>query len=231
MQRVLVVEDDPVIADALRRRLEAEGFAVEVCHDGRVAVERFDDSVDLLVLDVMLPGLDGLEVCRRVQAQRPVPVLMLTARADETDRLIGLGVGADDYLTKPFSPRELVARVRALLRRVQRAEELARAKVSRSEQLDLGKGLMVDVGGRRVELSGQEVHLTRTEFDLLHALAQRPGRVVTREQMLAEVWAWPDPPTSGASRTVDSHVKTLRRKIGPERIRTVHGVGYALEPS
>ncbi|GAB3270548.1 response regulator transcription factor [Kineosporia babensis] len=218
-----MVEDDRVIADAVARRLEKEGFAVEVVHDGRAAVAAFHDGIDLLVLDVMLPGLDGLEVCRQVQAVRPVPVLMLTARADETDRLIGLGVGADDYLTKPFSPRELVARVRALLRRVERAEELARLRLSAA--LDLGNGLTMDVGARRVELDGHEVHLTRTEFDLLHTLARRPGNVVPREQLLAEVTDWPE---ARGSRAADSHVKALRRKLGAERIRTVQGVGYAL---
>ena len=213
-----------MIADAIARRLEKEGFAVEVSHDGRRAVETFHDGVDLVVLDVTLPGLDGLEVCRRVQAVRPVPVLMVTARAEEADRLIGLGVGADDYLSKPFSPRELVARVRALLRRVERAEELARR---RTRQLDLGGGLTLDVGARRVEQAGTEVHLTRTEFDLLHALARRPGEVVTREGLLAELWDWPE--AAKGSRAVDTHVKALRRKLGQERIRTVHGVGYALD--
>ncbi len=215
-----------MIADAVARRLEKEGFAVEVVHDGRIAVETFQagpDGIDLLVLDVMLPGLDGLEVCRQVQAVRPVPVLMLTAKADETDRLIGLGVGADDYLTKPFSPRELVARVRALLRRVERAEELARRRVAPT--LDLGNGLMVDVGARRVELDGQEVHLTRTEFDLLHVLARHPGHVVDRERLLSEALDWPD---ARGSRAADSHIKALRRKLGADRIRTVQGVGYAL---
>lgn len=220
-----MVEDDRVIADAVARRLGSEGFDVVTVHDGRVAVETFDATVDLVVLDVMLPGLDGLEVCRRVQAERPVPVLMLTARADETDRLIGLGVGADDYLTKPFSPRELVARVKALLRRVERAEELVRQRAA--VRLDLGGGLTVDVGARRVELDGAEVHLTRTEFDLLHALARRPGDAVARERLLAEVWDWADA-DPGASRAADSHVKALRKKLGADRIRTVQGVGYAL---
>ena len=224
---MLVVEDDLVIADAVARRLKSEGFAVDVVHDGRRAVEAFGQQTDALVLDVMLPGLDGLEVCRRVQAVRPVPVLMLTARADETDRLIGLGVGADDYLTKPFSPRELVARVRALLRRVDRAEELFRKR--QDQRLDLGGGLTVDLGARTVELNGEEVHLTRTEFDLLHALARRPGDVVDRDRLLTEVWDWPDPAGARASRAADSHVKALRRKLGAERIRTVQGVGYALD--
>ncbi len=232
--RILVVEDDRAIADAVTRRLVSEGFEVDAVHDGRAAVEAADRTAyDLAVLDVMLPGLDGLEVCRRIQAARPVPVLMLTARAEETDRIVGLGVGADDYLTKPFSPRELVARVRALLRRVERAAQLAAETAQAADagrRLELGAGLVLDPGARRVELGGAEVHLTRTEFDLLHALARRPGQVVRRDRLLAEVWAWPDAPaTAAASRTADSHVKALRRKLGRDRIRTVQGVGYALE--
>jgi DNA-binding response OmpR family regulator len=179
------------------------------------------------VLDVMLPGFDGLEVCRRIQQQRPVPVLMLTARDDEAEVLVGLGVGADDYLTKPFRMRELVARVAALLRRVERAEQLARAAVAEPHALFEVGGVRIDPGARRTWLDGEELHLTPTEFDLLGALASAPGQVLTRERLLAEVWGWDG--GAGATRTVDSHVKALRSKIGPERVRTVHGVGYALE--
>ena len=167
----------------------------------------------------MLPGYDGHEVCRRIQTDRPVPVLMLTARADETDVLVGLGVGADDYLTKPFRMRELVARVGALLRRVDRAAELAGRRA-----LELGD-LRMDAAARRVWRGGEEVRLTPTEFDLLLCLAATPGAVVTRERLLAEVWGWPG---ASGTRTVDSHVKALRAKVGADWIRTVHGVGYAL---
>jgi DNA-binding response OmpR family regulator len=234
-RRILVVEDDLVIADAVSRRLVSEGFRVDAVHDGPAAVAAAADTeYDAVILDVMLPGLDGHEVCRRIQAARPLPVLMLTARADETDRIVGLGVGADDYLTKPFSPRELVARVRALLRRVERAAQLAQDRAAAQDdtaRLDLGAGLVLDVGARRVQLAGDEVHLTRTEFDLLHALARRPGQAMTRERLLAEVWSWPEAPTgAAASRAADSHVKALRRKLGTHRIRTVQGVGYAWEP-
>ncbi len=176
----------------------------------------------MLVLDVMLPGFDGHEVCRRVQADRPVPVLMLTARDDETDILVGLGVGADDYLTKPFRMRELVARVNVLLRRVERAAELARRG---DAELNIGP-LTIDRAGRRVLVAGSSVHLTPTEFDLLVCLATAPGTVLTRESLMAEVWDWPD---ATGTRTVDSHVKSLRAKIGADLVRTVHGVGYALE--
>ena len=224
MSRILVVEDEPTINQAVTDRLVAEGFAVRQTYDGPGAVDAAQEwQPDLVVLDVMLPGFDGYEVCRRVQATRPVPVLMLTARDDETDILVGLGVGADDYLTKPFSMRELVARVRALLRRVDRAAELARA--AEPAQLEVGP-LHIDRARREVRLDERAVHLTPTEFDLLVCLAEQPGTVLTRERLLAEVWDWPD---AAGTRTVDSHVKSLRGKLGAAFVRTVHGVGYALE--
>ncbi|HET7351032.1 MAG TPA: response regulator transcription factor [Marmoricola sp.] len=224
---VLVVEDEPLINQAVGDRLRAEGHQVVSAYDGPGAVAAYEEHrPDLVVLDVMLPGFDGLEVCRRIQAQAPVPVLMLTARDDEADVLVGLGVGADDYLTKPFRMRELVARVSALLRRVERAAQLARQTVD-ARPIDVGT-LRVDPGARRTWLADEEVHLTPTEFDLLRTLAASPGQVLTRERLLAEVWGWDG--GAGATRTVDSHVKALRAKIGSERVRTVHGVGYALEP-
>jgi DNA-binding response OmpR family regulator len=220
---VLVVEDERVINQAVADRLRAEGFEVDQAYDGPGAVERHAAGrPHLVVLDVMLPGFDGLEVCRRIQAVDPVPVLMLTARDDEADILVGLAVGADDYLTKPFRMRELVARVRALLRRVDRAAELASRPAARLVVGDL----VVDTGARRVAAAGEEVHLTPTEFDLLARLAAAPREVLTRERLLADVWDWAD---ASGTRTVDSHVKALRAKIGAERVRTVHGVGYALE--
>ena len=220
---MLVVEDEPVINQAVADRLAAEGFEVRQAYDGPTAVEAAAVwEPHLLVLDVMLPGLDGHEVCRRVQAAQPVPVLMLTARDDETDILVGLGVGADDYLTKPFSMRELVARVRVLLRRVDRAAELALR--GGPVRLRLGP-LDIDPAGRRVHVAGAPVHLTPTEFDLLACLAARPGTVLSRDELMAEVWDWPD---ATGTRTVDSHVRSLRAKIGADLVRTVHGVGYAL---
>ncbi|WP_109473541.1 response regulator transcription factor [Ornithinimicrobium cavernae] len=220
---LLVVEDDPTINQALSDRLAAEGFRVVRAFDGPGAVEAFTEhEPDLVLLDVMLPGYDGLEVCRRIQADRPVPVMMLTARVEETDVLVGLGVGADDYVTKPFRMREVVARVRALLRRVERAREL----VNTPEALLRVGDVQLDRGARRVRVGEDEVHLTPLEFDLLAALAAEPGAVRTREELMSGVWGWAD---ARGTRTLDSHIKSLRAKIGAERVRTVHGVGYALE--
>ncbi|GAA1917664.1 response regulator transcription factor [Nocardioides hwasunensis] len=226
-RRALVVEDERTINDALTQRLRAEGFDVEQAFDGPTAVDLAATTrPDVVLLDVMLPGFDGLEVCRRIQATRPVPVLMLTARDDEADVLVGLGVGADDYLTKPFSLREVVARVAALLRRVDRAAALAD---ERPAVIEVG-ALSIDPGTRRTTVAGESVHLTPTEFDLLLCLARAAGQVLARERLLREVWDWGDAwGSASASRTVDSHVKALRSKVGGERIRTVHGVGYALE--
>lgn len=213
---MLVVEDEPSIADAVVTRLRSEGFDARAEGDGLRAIELCRQlKPDLVVLDLMLPGIDGLEVCRRIQADRRVPVVMLTARDDETDLVVGLSVGADDYLTKPFSPRELVARIRAVLRRVADAA----GGVLRHEDLEL------DPSTRRVHRGGREVHLTPIEFDLLAHLLARPGTVFRREQLLAEVWGYAD---GTGPRTVDSHVRALRRKLGEDVVRTVHGVGYSL---
>ena len=222
---VAIIEDEEPIAAAVAARLRSEGFAVEVAGDGPSGVELVERlQPDLVILDLMLPGFDGLEVCRRIQRNRPVPVLMLTARDSETDLLVGLAVGADDYLTKPFSPRELVARVHAILRRVSRpADADPSATILRIGPVEL------DPAGRRARRHGEPVHLTPTEFDILALLAARPGVVFTREKLLAQVWGYRD---GFGARTVDSHVQALRRKLGPDVVRTVHGVGYAAgEPS
>ena len=224
--RVVVIEDELTITRAIADRLAAEGWEVTTAPDGPSGVRAVSEvRPDVVVLDVMLPGFDGLEVCRRIQADEPVPVLMLTARDDETDMLVGLGVGADDYMTKPFSMRELVARLKALLRRVRRAGAPAPSEAEKQDALQFGD-LVIDRAGRRVMRAGTPAHLTPTEFDLLLCLAGAPGTVLTREQLLADVWDWID---ATGTRTVDSHVKALRRKLGSDLVRTVHGVGYALE--
>jgi DNA-binding response OmpR family regulator len=215
---IAVIEDEETIRSAVVARLEKEGFRVESAEDGPSAVALCERvSPDLVVLDIMLPGFDGLEVCRQIQRDRAVPVIMLTARDGETDLLVGLGVGADDYMTKPFSNRELVARVKALLRRAARPASDT-FPVLRFADVE------IDPMARRVRRGDENVHLTPTEFDLLHRLAARPDVVFTRDRLMREVWGYVD--VAGA-RTVDSHIATLRRKLGSELIRTVHGVGYA----
>jgi DNA-binding response OmpR family regulator len=218
---IVVIEDELTIAAALAARLRKEGFRVETAHDGPSGVELCRRaSPDLVVLDVMLPGFDGIEACRLIQRDRPVPVIMLTARDTETDMLVGLGVGADDYLTKPFSPRELVARIQAVLRRSERGA------VAGGDSVYVIGEVVVDPAARRVRRGEDEVHLTPTEFDLLVRLAGRPGVVHSRERLLLDVWGWRD---ASGTRTVDSHVAALRRKLGDGLVRTVHGVGYSVE--
>jgi DNA-binding response OmpR family regulator len=218
--RIVVVEDEERIAGAVAARLRAEGFQVEVAATGPDGVELCRRVVpDLVVLDWMLPGFDGIEACRRIQADHPVPVLFLTAREAESDVLVGLGIGADDYMTKPFSPRELVARVNAILRRTARA-----APLPAPSAVVVGR-LTVDLEGRRLLRDGDEVRLTPTEFDLLAELASRPERAFSRDELLDRVWDWR---AGGSTRTVDSHVAGLRRKAGAGAVRTVPGHGYAL---
>ena len=223
-QTVLVVDDEEAIAEAVRARLESEGYRVLVAADGPQALETASaEHPDLVVLDLMLPGMDGLEVCKELQRDRWVPVLMLTARTEESDKVAGFAVGADDYLTKPFSLRELAVRVRAILRRVERI-----ARPPSVEPISRG-GLAIDPSRRRVTVDAAEVQLTPLEFEILLTLAREPGVVFTREQLMDRVWGYRD---YAGGRVVDSHVARIRRKLGedgnePRFIRTVHGVGYA----
>jgi DNA-binding response OmpR family regulator len=222
-QTILVVDDEEAIAEAVRARLENEGYRVLVAGDGAQALETAGrERPDLVVLDLMLPGMDGLEVCRQLQRDRWVPVLMLTARTEEADKVAGFAVGADDYLTKPFSLRELAVRVQAILRRRERIEgSTEREPIERA-------GLLVDAKRRRVEVDRAEVQLTPLEFEILLTLAREPGVVFTREQLMDRVWGYRD---YAGGRVVDSHVARLRRKLGEDGtaryVRTVHGVGYA----
>ncbi|MDP2290423.1 MAG: response regulator transcription factor [Actinomycetota bacterium] len=218
---VLVVDDEAPIREIVRRYLRADHIEVIEAADGPSAMEQFEaHHPDLVVLDVMLPGFDGIEVLRRVRASSDAYVLMLTARTEETDRLVGLSVGADDYVTKPFSPRELVARVKALLRRPHLAEALPRGR-------RFGR-LSLDVGRREVHVDDVEVELSALEFDLLAALSASPGQVLSRRQLLERVWGYD---YYGDERVVDVHIKNVRRAIGddvdaPVWIATVRGVGY-----
>lgn len=224
--RVLVVDDDPTVAEVVTGYLERAGFAVEHAADGADGLRRAGERrPDLVVLDLMLPGVDGLEVCRRLRGTGPVPVIMLTARGDEEDRILGLEVGADDYVTKPFSPRELVLRVESVLRRSRAATAVEPREVLRAGELT------VDPATRRATRAGIELALTLREFDLLAYFLRHPGRAHSREELMRSVWGW----DFGDLSTVTVHVRRLRAKIEddparPALIRTVWGVGYRFEP-
>ena len=219
---ILIVDDEPKIARLVRDYLERGGFGVSIARDGPEALMRArTEHPDLVVLDLGLPGLDGLDVTRALRRDSSVPIIMLTARDDETDKVIGLELGADDYVTKPFSPRELVARVRAVLRRRQPGSGAELARVG---------DLAIDLERMRVEVAGHPVELTATEFALLAALARQPGRVFTRSQLLDAIHGVA---FESYERAIDAHVKNLRRKIeadphAPQRLLTVYGVGYRL---
>ncbi|MCL4369360.1 MAG: response regulator transcription factor [Chloroflexi bacterium] len=218
--RILVIEDEPKIVDVVDLYLEREGFEVLVASDGRTGLRMFEEQrPDLVILDLMLPVMDGLEVCRAIRKESAVPIVMLTARDEEIDKILGLELGADDYVTKPFSPRELVARVKAVLRRT--APEAA----APSERIVLGD-LVVDPERHEVSWRGAPVSLTPTEFRILLALARQPGRVFSRLQLLDIIQ---DQTYEGYERTIDAHIKNIRRKAGEDIISTVRGVGYKME--
>ncbi|MGW2641647.1 response regulator transcription factor [Streptomyces sp. NPDC001348] len=221
--RVLVVDDDPTVAEVVAGYLGRAGYTVDRADDGPTALTRAAaHRPDLVVLDLMLPGMDGLEVCRRLRAGGPVPVIMLTARGDEDDRILGLEVGADDYVTKPFSPRELVLRVESVLRRTRPAVQ---------PHTLTSAGLTLDPAARRATKDGTELALTLREFDLLSFLLRNPGRAFAREDLMREVWGW----DFGDLSTVTVHVRRLRGKVEddparPRLIQTVWGVGYRFDP-
>ncbi|MFJ9711044.1 response regulator transcription factor [Streptomyces sp. NPDC101234] len=221
--RVLVVDDDPTVAEVVAGYLDRAGYLVDHADDGPTALIRAAAHwPDLVVLDLMLPGMDGLEVCRRLRGRAPVPVIMLTARGDEDDRILGLEVGADDYVTKPFSPRELVLRVESVLRRSRPAPAANSLSTA---------GLTLDPGARRATRNGTELALTLREFDLLAFFLRHPGQAYSREDLMREVWGW----DFGDVSTVTVHVRRLRAKVEadparPRLIQTVWGVGYRFEP-
>ena len=228
MTTILLVEDAQDLARVIQRELESAGYRSLHAPDGERALALFQEhQPDLVILDWMLPGMDGLAVLRRLRQISPVPVLMLTAREEEADRVLGLEVGADDYLTKPVSLRELTARVRALLRRIERVEEiLSEDRSGSSRALQYGP-LTLDPAGYRAELEGEALELSRTEFDLLHLLLRNPGRAFSRSYLLDAVWG---ETYLAGDRSVDNAVLRLRRKLGPlgEAVETVWGVGYRL---
>jgi DNA-binding response OmpR family regulator len=225
---ILLVDDEDAVRRVLTFPLERDGYKVVQAADGEEALARFDDqSVDLVVLDIMLPRLDGLEVCKQLRARSSVPIIMLTARDDELDKVLGLELGADDYITKPFSIREFRSRVRALLRRAQAPRQDVRVEDDESELLELN-GLVVDVPRRTVEVRGEAVQLTYVEFELLRTLVSHPGRVYSRRMLLEALWGSAD---FRDPRTIDVHVRHLREKLevdsrNPEYILTVRSVGY-----
>jgi len=227
-KKVLIVDDEAMVAEVLEKYLRREGFEVTVARDGEAAVSAaLADKPDLILLDLMLPRLDGLEVFRLIRAQLPVPVIMLTAKGEETDRVVGLEMGADDYVAKPFSPREIVARAKAVLRRAGRAGGNGTA----GGTLTLGD-VAINPDTRRVEVGGRPVDLTPKEFDLLWFLASHHGQVFTRSQLLDQVW---DYQYFGDASTVTVHIRRLRAKIEadavrPRHLKTVWGVGYKFEP-
>jgi len=224
--RVLIIEDDPNVAEVVSRYLEREGYAVDTSADGLEGLEQaLADPPDLVVLDLMLPSLGGLDVCRRLRAKVPVPVIMLTARGEEVDRIAGLELGADDYVAKPFSPRELTARVKAVLRRATGAVSAEEVEVLRAGNLE------VDPVAHEARVDGQLVMLTAREFDLLVHFMRNPRRAFRREELLADVWGF----SYGDTSTVTVHVRRLREKVeadpsAPRHVCTVWGVGYRFEP-
>ena len=223
--KILIVDDDPIVHESLKIYMQAEGYEVLDAYDGISGLNMVDSSVALCVLDIMMPGKSGIEVCREIRKSSQVPIIMLTAKGEEIDKILGLEMGADDYIVKPFSPREVVARVKAILRRMDStAQEPADKNVVRHN------GLVIDLNSYTVTLNGQSVVCTPKEIEILFLLASHPGQVYTRDTLLSEVWGYD---FAGETRTVDTHIKRLRAKLDSEglgwSIKTIYGVGYKFE--
>lgn len=225
MNRILIVEDEEAIADLEKDYLELSGFEVEVANDGEVGLEKaLGEDYNLIILDLMLPGVDGFEICRQVRSEKDTPIIMISAKKDDIDKIRGLGLGADDYMTKPFSPSELVARVKAHLARYER---LIGSTMEENKVIEI-RGLKIDTTARRVWVNGEEKTFTTKEFDLLTFLASHPNHVYTKDQLFSEIW---DMESIGDIATVTVHIKKIREKIEfdtskPQYIETIWGVGY-----
>ena len=225
MSRILIVEDESAIAELEKDYLELSGFEVEVASDGQVGLDRaMSEDFDLMILDLMLPEIDGFEICRQVRAQKNMPIIMVSAKKDDIDKIRGLGLGADDYMTKPFSPSELVARVKAHLARYER---LVGSAVEENKIIEI-RGLRIDTTARRVWINGEEKSFTTKEFDLLTFLASHPNHVYTKDELFSEIW---DMESIGDIATVTVHIKKIREKVEfdtskPQYIETIWGVGY-----
>ncbi len=225
MSKILIVEDEETIADLEKDYLELSGFEVEIEHSGKEGLARaLEEDVDLIILDLMLPEIDGFEICRQVREKKNIPIIMVSAKKDDIDKIRGLGLGADDYMTKPFSPSEMVARVKAHLARYER---LVNSSVQENDIIEI-RGIKIDKTARRVWVDGEEKNFTTKEFDLLTFLAQNPNRVFTKEELFREIW---DMESVGDIATVTVHIKKIREKIEkqsskPQYIETIWGVGY-----
>jgi two-component system alkaline phosphatase synthesis response regulator PhoP len=223
MEKILVVEDEKNIRELIEFNLENAGYEVDTAANGRVALDKLSEEIDLVVLDLMLPEIDGMEVCRRMRGSedlRQIPIIMLTAKGEEVERILGLEMGADDYMTKPFSPRELVARIKAIFRRIK--EFQADSEKIKDEIVEAGK-LKLDIPRHEVIYGEKKIILTPKEFELLRYLVINQGRVLSRDLLLEKIWGYE---YAGDTRTVDVHVRRLRKKIKAEYIATVRGVGY-----
>ena len=225
MSRILIIEDEEAIADLEKDYLELSGFEVEICNRGDTGLTRaLNEEFDLIILDLMLPGVDGFEICRNIREEKNIPVIMVSAKKDDIDKIRGLGLGADDYMTKPFSPSELVARVKAHLARYER---LVGSGIQENEIIEI-RGIKIDKTARRVWVNGEEKQFTSKEFDLLAFLAQNPNHVFTKEELFSKIW---DMESIGDIATVTVHIKKIREKIEfntakPQYIETIWGVGY-----